>query len=345
MSEALSCRYTGRKPGDRAQQYMGASVKDMGREICDSRGIRVPRDAAGIIRLAHTTSDFPNLLQSTGERMLLEAYRATQSGLKQLARQSTANDFRTLSRLRLGEAPKLVKVNEHGEITYGTRAEAAESYKLLTYARLFGITREALINDDLGAFADFTRAYGVAASNLEAQVLVDLLYGGAGLGPDMEDSAPLFDASHGNVAGSGAAIGDTTLTAAQLAFRTTKGLDGETIIEVNPRYLLAPAAQETTAQKALAAIYPATTSTANVFTNALALVTDPRLDAKSTTRWWVFGDPAVAPVLEYAYLAGAPGPQVATRQGWEVLATEFRCVLDFGAGVIGFRGTFTNAGA
>jgi hypothetical protein len=277
--------------------------------------------------------------------MLMQAYNAAQSPLKQIARERTSPDFRLNSRLRLGEAPKLLQVLESGEIKSGSRAEAAESYKLYTYARIFSITRQALINDDLSAFADFTSAYGQAAASLEAQVLIDLLYGAAGVGPTMEDAAPLFDATHGNLAGSGAAIGDVTLTAARLALRTTTGLDGSTIIETMPKYLLTPAAIETTAQKALAAIYPATTSNANVFTNALTLLTDPRLDQKSLTRWWLFGDPSAAPVLEYSYLAGAPGPQVTTRLGWDVLGQEFRCVLDFGAGAIGYRGAFSNPGA
>ena len=201
------------------------------------------------------------------------------------------------------------------------------------------------MNDDLGAFTDFASSYGQAAASLEAQVLADLLYGAAGVGPDMDDGNPLFHSSHNNVAGSGAAIGDATLTAGRLALRQTTGLDGSTILETTPKYLLAPAALETTAQKALASIYPATTANANVFTNALTLLTDPRLDAKSITRWWLFGDPSAVPVLEYSYLEGAAGPQVTTRLGWDVLGQEFRCVLDFGAGAIGYRCAYTNAGA
>jgi hypothetical protein len=33
-------------------------------------------------------------------------------------------------------------------------AEAKESYAIDSYGRIFGITRKALINDDLGAFTD-----------------------------------------------------------------------------------------------------------------------------------------------------------------------------------------------
>lgn len=346
MAEAMACRYTGKAPSDGAREFWGASVTDLAREFLTINGLSVPRwDRTELLKRAmHSTSDFPALLQSTGQRILMEAYQAAASAIKQIARRSTAVDFRAKSALRLGEAPKLVKVNQNGEITHGTRAEAQESYRLYTYGRLFSITREALVNDDLGAFSDFGRAYGVAAANLEAQVLVDLLVGAAGVGPVMSDTKALFHADHSNLAAPGAAISDTTLTAARLALRTTKGLDGETLIEVAPRFLVTPAALETTAQKALAAIYPATTANANVFTNALTLLTDPRLDAKSVARWYVFGDPAVAPVLEYSYLQEAQGPVVDSRPGFDVLGMEFRAYLDFGAGALDHRGAYCNPG-
>lgn len=51
------------------------------------------------------------------------------------------------------------------------------------------------------------------------------------------------------------------------------------------------------------------------------------------------------PVLEYSYLSSAQGPQMASREGWDVLGMEFRVVLDFGCGAIDWRGAFKNAGA
>jgi hypothetical protein len=341
MSEALACRYSGGTPSDGAREFMGSRISDMAREICSIHGLRAPRSTAGAIEMAmNDTSDFPYLLQQSGERQLLAAYTASQSKLKAVCRRSTFNDFRTKATVRLGEAPKLIKVPENGSITSGTRAESHESYRGYTWARIFAITREALVNDDLGAFADFSRAWGVAASSLEADVLVNLLYGAAGVGPDMADTNALFHAAHGNLAVPGAAISDTTLGAARLALRLMKGVDAATIIEVNPRYLVAPAALETTAEKYLASLYPAQASGVNPFSGKLELIVEPRLDAKSATGWYVFGDPALCPVIEYSYLAGHEGPQVDMRPGWEVLGAEFRCVLDFGAGVIDSKGAY-----
>jgi hypothetical protein len=51
------------------------------------------------------------------------------------------------------------------------------------------------------------------------------------------------------------------------------------------------------------------------------------------------------PVLGCAYLSSAQGPQMTSREGWDVLGMEFRVVDDFGAGVVDFRGAYSNAGA
>ncbi len=80
----------------------------------------------------------------------------------------------------------------------------------------------------------------MAAAGTEGQLLVDLV---ASIRVLATDSKALFSAEHGNLANPGAAISDTTLGAARLAMRTTRGLDAETIIEVAPRYLLVPAAE------------------------------------------------------------------------------------------------------
>jgi hypothetical protein len=347
MEETLFARMSGKRPSEIGREYAGARISDMARDLLISRGVRVStRNSAEIVKIAlsHSTSDFPNLLQGTGQRVLGQAYQAAQPAIKTVARQSSVQDFRAKSILRLGEAPALVLVPESGELHQGTRAEFAESYRAYTYGRLFGLTRQAIVNDDLGAFSDFISAFGQSAAGLEAQVLVDLLTSNAGLGPTLTDTKVLFHTDHGNISGSGAAPDATSLAAARLALRTTTGLDGATIIEVAPRYLLLPAALESDGEKILAQLYPAETSNVNPFSGKLQLLVEPRLDAADKHRWYIFGDPAVFPVLEYAYLEGYTGPRIESREGWETLGVEFRCYEDFGAGAIGYRGSYTNAG-
>ena len=66
------------------------------------------------------------------------------------------------------------------------------------------------------------------------------------------------------------------------------------------------------------------------------MIVDPRL--APGTRWYVAADPALIDGLEYAYLEGAPGPQIETRVGFEVDGVSMKVRLDFGSGWIDHRG-------
>ena len=80
---------------------------------------------------------------------------------------------------------------------------------------------------------------------------------------------------------------------------------------------------------------------ANPFASKLELMVEPRWSGNS---WAVFADTAQQQVISVAYLDGARGPMLEQRPGWTTLGTEFRAVLDFGAGVTDTRGAFLNPG-
>jgi hypothetical protein len=345
MGEALYARINPQHQlSELARRYAYATCAEMARELLVLRGHNVTglSPATIITRALHTTSDFPLIVGDTIGRTLRAAYQAAPAGVRRLGRQTTARDFRTVNKIMLGEAPTLEKLDEHGEIRAGTMAEAKEAYKVETFARKIGVTRQVLVNDDLGAFADLARRMGQAAAETEARVLVDLLEGPSGNGPTMSDGKALFHADHGNKAASGGAIADDTLSAARLAMRSQTGLSGQPI-SATPKYLLVPPAQETVAEKWLATIAAAKAADVNPFSGSLSLVVEPRLS--SATRWYVSADPVEIDGLEYAYLAGGEGPQVETKAGWDVDGVEIRVILDFGAGFIDWRGWYVNAGA
>ncbi len=343
MAEALAARHGGPAPSAEAREYLHLRTVDMARACLDRHGVttRLLSPAMIITRaLGHTSGDFPALLQESGNRTLRQAYTAYVGGVRRIARESTAPDFRAKSRLMLGEAPQLLKVGEHGEVTHGTMAESKASYSLATYARIFGITRQALVNDDLGAFVDFAGRMGRAAAEFVAAQIAALLTSN----PTMADGVALFHANHANL-GTAAAISITSLGEALKLMRLQKGLDGVTPIDATPRYLVVPAEKEVLARQYVAQINATKSSDVNPFTADLEVVVDPRLDANSTTAWYVAADPALVDTLEYSYLEGEPGPQIETRAGFTIEGVETKVRLDFGCGVIDHRGLVKNAGA
>lgn len=347
---ALVARMTGKPPEGDARDFAGLSLFDHARSMLEEQGVNTRSMTREQIigyrgRSMHTTSDFPMLLQGAGERVLMDAYALAQSPLKSvLSRQSTANDFRVKSKLKISGAGLLEEITESGEITSTTRAETAESYRIKSFARIFAMSFQAIVNDDLGAFNDWAREAGRMAALTENKVLLDLLLSGSGAGPVMaEDGKSLFHADHGNVAAAAGALNETTLGDAILAFRKQTVFGGTARLSVPPRYVLIGPELELTAQKLITGI-TVPTQTADVVPQAirsLVPVVEPNIDGKS---WYLFADPAQAPVFEWSYLEGYAGPQIDSRDGFERLGTEFRAVLHFGGGAIDFRGAYRNPG-
>jgi hypothetical protein len=345
MAEALHARYGGPAPSEPARQFYGMRCSDIARWALERRGVSTRGLTVSQIvtrALSASTSDFPEVLGNTVGRELRRRYDSFPNGLRNAFRKSTAPDFRAKYKVQLGEAPGFLKILPGAEYKSGKMLDARESYSIATYGVIFGITRQALINDDLGAFMDLAARYGQAAAELEAQTLADLLTSN----PTMNvDSTTLFHANHKNLSASSDAISVASLGAALEAMRLQKGLDGKTAINVTPRYLIVPAKKETIALQFLSTLYPSQSSNVNPFAGRLDLIVEPRLDANSTTAWYVAADPGQIDTIEYAYLEGQEGVYLEARQGFEKDGMEFKARDDFGAGVLDFRGLYKNPGA
>lgn len=338
--EALFARsHSDHQLSDVARPYTAMSTIDLARDCLRRSGVSHTGMSADtvITRALHSTSDFPLILGDAVGRELRRAYQAAPSGVRMLARQTTARDFRAKRALQFGEGPELKKVLEGGEFQHGTIDESAETYSVETFGRIFAISRQALINDDLGAFTQIPAKLGNAARAFEAAQLVAKLVDN----PAMSDGTAVFHADHGNLAASGAAPSITTLAAARTAMRRQTGLDSQPI-DAKPYAVVVAPEMETAAEQLLTEINATNTDDVNPF-GKLMLAVEPRLT--DTGAWYVAADPATIDGLEYAYLEGAPGPQIETRQGFEVDGVQMKVRLDFGCGWIDHRGWYKNAGA
>lgn len=344
MSEAVYARTTaGAQVSDTARQFVGMTAIEVARECLRHAGENViGLTPSALVERALSTFDFPIIMGDAVGRTLREAYSAAPSGLKLVSRQTTAPDFRMKHRIQISEAPRLEQVNEAGEFKHGKLAEAKESYKLTTYGKIISLTRQAIIGDDLGAFADLARRMGQAAAATEAQLLVDLLVQANGVGPTLSDGVALFHtATHKNYVASGAALSLDTLGAARLAMRKQTGLSGE-LISVEPKFLVVPPDLETKAEQLMTQIAATKAEDTNVLAGKFSVVVEPRLT--DAARWYVVADTASCDGLEYAYLAGEEGVQIETKAGFEVDGVSVKARVDFGAGFVDHRSWYAAKG-
>ena len=328
-----------------AREWRGLSLIEMARGWLEAEGVRVrglSRDEIAT-RALHSTSDFPAILAGVTNKTLRAAYDTAPRTYPAIARRTTVADFKLVHRLQLGEAPQLEKVNQSGEFKRGTIGEAQETYRIETFGKVIGITRQVLINDDLDAFTRVPALFGTSAATLES----DVVWGIFTANPAMADGATLFHASHKNLAGAGAALDVAGLAKARTAMAQQRGLDGKTLLNVRPAYLVVPSALELTAEQLLAQnIVPA--KAADVVPSSirsLAVIAEPRLDpASGAVPWFLVASPAAIDTIEYAYLEGQEGVALETRMGFDVDGVEVRARLDFGAKAIDWRGLYKNPG-
>lgn len=357
LEEALMHRVHSRAPlTDNGRQYRGMSLIELGRDLLESNGV----NTRGMDRMTlatriltfrsagmHTTSDFSSLLANVAGKRLRMGYEENPGTYTRWARRApNAPDFKSMSVVQLSAMPDLLKVNEHGEFTYGALKDGGETYGLLTYGRIVSFSRAALINDDLRGFDRMIAGFGGSAARLENRLVYAQLTANA----NMADGTALFAAGHGNLGtGAGSALQFSALSAGRLAMRKQKGLQNEEL-NLAPAYLITPASLEQTAYQLTSSNYvPATKSEVNEFRaggrTAVEPIIEPILDGVSATAWYLAAQSGQVDTVEYAYLDGAEGPIVESEVGFEVDGISFKCREDFAAKVIDHRGLYRGDGA
>ncbi|MFC3074184.1 prohead protease/major capsid protein fusion protein [Shinella pollutisoli] len=337
-----------------AEVFVAMPLLEVARAAVEGRGVRTAGMSKMQIAAAaldqrslgglHGTSDFPAVLAGVTGKVLRMAYEAAPQTFRPLVRVTTVPDFKEQSRVSIGEAPALERVNEHGEFKRGTIGEGKETFRLATYGKVIGLTRQSIVNDDLSAFDRLPRAFGVQAAQLESDVVWAQIIGN----PKMGDNVDLFHSDHKNL-GTDLAIGEASVSEARKGMGLQTGLDGATALNLTPAYLIVPKAQETAALKFLTTITPAKTDDAvpRELRN-LTVIAEPRLDlgiprfgiAGNDDAFYFAASPSVVDIVELAYLEGQQGVFTETRMGFDIDGIEIKARLDVAAKVLDWRGLF-----
>ena len=347
IGAAIYARMAGAAPSEQARPFMHRSVIDLMRDTLDANGVPLrDRSPAGVYQAAmltraapglHTSSDFPTLLGDVMGRRLGELFRAAESGASAIVAAGTARDFRPVTEARLTSFPSLEPLNEAGEIKWGSLDEEGEKLAIASYARAIGVTFKLMMNDDLGGIDRSIRDVAFATAQLKAKLIV------AALAVDLADGDPLFHANHGNLAGTGAGMGDTTLDAGRVALARQHPPGSTEPLGLVPTILLVAPERQTVAEKLMATINPASVEDVNVFTGKLQIAVEPRLG--TTTEWYLFCAPGTYPVIRFLTLQGFNSPRFETNEEFTRLGTAYRVHWHIGAGPIDFRGAWKNPGA
>lgn len=343
MTEAITAQVNRKDPkSDAARPYMAMAIHEMAAICADYKGpMRSAADRLDIfMAAAHSTSDFPGIFENALNKSLMERYQVAEPTYRKLARRRDFKDFRPHPMTRSGDFPRLQSIGENGEIKFGTFGEKRETAQLSSYAVGVGISRQMMINDDLGAIDDMLGDWGSMVADFEEQTFYTFM-GSATLSSDT--LAVWETATHKNLAAAGAAISVASLGTAKAAMRKQTSIDGLKL-NITPSILLVGPDKEVEALQLVTQITPAQVANVNPFTGRLEVVVSAQV---SGTNWYLFADPASpgGTCFVYGYLDGFTGPRLRTDQPFGTQGWQATLEHDFGTGARDFRGTYKNPGA
>lgn len=338
----------GKRPDIAKNEYSSFSLMDLARQSLTLAGVRTDgMDRMQLVgeAFAHSTSDFPYILENTARKAMLMGYDEAPETFGMWTRAGNLSDFKTASRTGLSEFSDLEEVKEDGEFKHGTFGDRREQITLATYGKLFRITRQAIINDDLNAFASIPRKMGRAAS----RKVGDLAWGVLTANAAMADGTVLFHADHSNLAGTAALPTVTSVGAGRTAMATQTDSSGNATLNIRPAYLLCPVALEDQSRVLMSSENDPSITTRNGKPNPLRgmaeVVTDARLDVSSTTAWYLAASGQMHDTVEVAYLDGNPNPFLDQQDGWSIDGVEMKVRIDAATKALDHRTLYKNAGA
>jgi hypothetical protein len=330
-------------------QMRGFTLFELARRSLELAGVNTSSmDKMHLVGRAFTqsTSDFPVLLENAMHKVLQNAYALQTDTWSRFSAIGSVSDFRAHNRYRVGSLANIQLVNELGEFKNITIPDGEKSsISAQTKGGIINLSRQTIINDDLGAFLGYAAMLGRAARRTIETDVYALLAENAGLGPNMADGNPLFHSSRNNIGVSSdlsveGIDGDRVVMAEQL------DVGGNDYLDLRPQVLVVPIGLGGTARVVNDAQYDPDTANKLQRPNKVRglfqdIVDTPRL---SGTRRYLFANPSEAPVIEVAFLDGQQEPFLEMQDGFDVDGSRWKVRLDYGVGVIDFRGAVTNDG-
>jgi len=290
------------------------------------------------------------ILGAVANKQLLQAYLAVPAVAPQVCGTTDAVDFKSFTRYRMSASGDFEKVGADGELKHGSLDEASYSNQLDTYGKMLTLTRQMMINDDLGAFLQIPKLLGRKCAIAIEKAFFTLL---------LANTGTFFGTGNKNyISGATTTLSSTSLGNALTKFRQQVDAAGDPIV-VDPRFLLVPPELEVAALELYASVsvdnYTASGTTKvpnkNIWSNRFPPVVSPYLSNSSytgysTTGWYLFADPADVAAFELAFLRGQRQPTIESADtDFNTLGKQFRAYLDFGVAQADHRGAVKSKGA
>jgi len=301
----------------------------------------------GMIRAsAPSTHSLTTMLSTVGNKFLLDGFSSVEQVWREFSSIRPVNDFKAITSYRMLDNMVFEEVGPAGEIKHGTASQETYTNQAKTYAKMFSLTRQDIINDDLGAFDTIRSRIGRGSGIKLNQVFWATFL----------DDAVLFNATaetesggHNNLLT--AVLGETGIAAANVLLKSkTDGygnpidiggahllLTGATLAPTAKKWYVSQEIRDTTATTK--------TPTTNIYYNTFRPVESRYVT--STTAWYLLpiGGGDMSP-MEVCFLDGVQSPTIESADAdFDTLGIQFRGYFDFGVAQKEWRASVKSTGA
>ncbi len=288
-----------------------------------------------------STLSLSGILSNVANKAMLAAYEAVESVATQICSETDVNDFKEVTRYRMTGNGVFEKVGPAGELQHATLTEEAYRNRVETYGRMIALTRQMIINDDLGAFLQIPRIIGRMSALKREEAVFELL---------LSNPSDFFGANHNNyLSGADTALSIGALTAAEQKFLDQTDVTGKPVL-LSPAILLVPTSLKVAAQQLMTETRVNETTAqgkpspaGNPHVGKWRPLASPYLNAQGLTgssakAWYLFANPADVAAIEIAYLRGRRTPTIESGEtSFNTLGMQWRGYFDFGVAMQDFR--------
>ena len=353
---------------------MSARYGDIGRPVVlfeaykDWRAERQAQIASGELEEAHTKADFAEFLYGPISTSLYDGYNRVMGQYAKYGRIENLSNFQPRRIKGLRGIHGMGYVGDAGEYPEGNRGDRPSATLMVdTYGMVYGITRQAVINDDTQELLKSNpEEIGYAASTFVTEAVLAYIESN----PTAPDGTAVYDASRGNAAT--AALSEDSLATAISAMENQVDQDGrqitvraQTLAVQNVRMELIAnriiRSQETGGSQTIASAAGAgsnvmdkgTMNPVNGILPSNGVVRDPYWS--DANNWYLFAGPNDLPAFAIGFLGGRQEPQVFLKNpearsilggggedpySWEWDSVDYKVRTDFGMNTVDPAGTY-----
>ena len=309
------------------------------------------------IQMAGTgSSDLPAVLEDVANKSLQKGYNEAPVTWPAWMSTMEVTDFKTSNLVSMSNFGDIDDLPEGMPFKDGKFSDKKEQVSVDTKGKKFTITRNALINDDLGALTRIPRLMTGAVARRQNKDVYDLLTSNSLVGPTMnEDSVALFNAAaHYNIYADSSVPSVTSLARADryLMEMPLPKAEADTTTQyanITGKFLVTGSGNMLTTDQLLNTPYDNSKSITGVYNPYTAKRIVPVYDAylqalltaaSKANAWYMVADSNEMETFVMAFLQGnrVPTLQGAASGIGDPLGFSWHIFLDWGIGVADYRG-------